>query len=929
MSGSDKKSTPSKLSLLTKHKSQTSSSITFPTFRFSPESEEIQEITPNDLAEFNQNEAIAEASGGSAEGSRTSPEPSPSSSSTSKQPGDVSPLKEYIMKHKWANKWEKRSLSLDLDLKGKIITAIEDKRRSFVSHFYNEEDEDPTLISTSQSIPEQLISTQDEDCDSIHSDSLIVRSHGYNFQEENNTDYYEEFQLSSSLPCTPAEFKPTNTITSTIDPVLNENNLRDLIIEEIGVDCCNQDISMELGGAALREFVLPPDSLRELFQGIPALYNPPAVVGSSRPFPIQTVIEPETQLTRTPSEEITPENESYTDLSVSSLVKRILHDIVRDTWVKYWVAVFACLILLNLPNFITNGLWFALGVMGAIIVIGPFRNEESTYSGNQSESRMMIGNTPSIVDKQNSGFEKSQGWMLTFPIETDIYSPLTHHLRSTKVVFIRIHGYNLLVSYPHSKHKIPKRRLWNDPIINTDHMFVRHTQYNLHGSKIEIVPIGLSKKRVWCKKYPISITLACQDHMVGKIQEVVEDDAVNFNSKEDGKVDLRNTRVKGQVTKESCDGRVLFLFARTDREKDDWYRRLINASKSTATSSPRSSPSHAPDFNSFVRYMKRACPTLRYANTSPTTPRNDWESVSISSVPKSSTSSSRKSTPEKESSHDHVLTPSFLNAFIARLFYDFLKSPRWTNEIKSLIDRKLFFIRKPPFVESIRVKELDLGSCMPVFLTASAPLLDSQGLWVDLEMEYTGNMIITLEMYVNLLKMRSEEKESERKRRASPPSREHAMFDSDADDSGESSESDEDELALEEKMIEKSNENRGKLMKYADSIAKSSVMKNKHVQKVVGNIAATPILLTVEIKRLAGVLAINLSPVPSDRVWVGFRGNPVVEISARPKFGERALGFSYLTEWIKRKILLEFQRVMVCPNMMDISVGLMEFNLPK
>ncbi|ODN04039.1 Testis-expressed sequence 2 protein [Orchesella cincta] len=237
---------------------------------------------------------------------------------------------------------------------------------------------------------------------------------------------------------------------------------------------------------------------------------------------------------------------------------------------------------------------------------------------------------------------------------------------------------------------------------------------------------------------------------------------------------------------------------------------------------------------------------------------------------------------------------------------------------------KLFFIRKPPFVESIRVKELDLGSCMPVFLTASAPLLDSQGLWVDLEMQYTGNMIITLEMYVNLLKMRSEEKLDERKRRAST-SREHAMFDSDADDSGESSESDEDELAIEEKMLEKSTENRGKL------ILDRKIISDEEQARAEGCWEYRSYAHTahVEIKRVAGVLAVNIPPCPATESGSGSGANPVVEISARPKFGERALGFSYLTEWIKRKILLEFQRVMVCPNMMDITVGLMEFNLPK
>jgi len=183
------------------------------------------------------------------------------------------------------------------------------------------------------------------------------------------------------------------------------------------------------------------------------------------------------------------------------------------------------------------------------------------------------------------------------------------------------------------------------------------------------------------------------------------------------------------------------------------------------------------------------------------------------------------------------------------------------------------------------------------------------------------------------------------------------MFDSEADDSGESSESSDDDLDLDEMENHRgagaannannkqSTENlnksggstanlnvsggRGKLLKYADSFAKSSVMRNKHVQKVVTGIATTPLILTVEIRRIVGSLAFNIPPVPNDRAWIGFRSNPVIDINVRPKVGQRVVSLSHVTEWIKKKILLEFQRVMVCPNMMDVTIPIMEFQLPK
>lgn len=138
---------------------------------------------------------------------------------------------------------------------------------------------------------------------------------------------------------------------------------------------------------------------------------------------------------------------------------------------------------------------------------------------------------------------------------------------------------------------------------------------------------------------------------------------------------------------------------------------------------------------------------------------------------------------------------------------------------------------------------------------------------------------------------------------------------------GESSESDDDvdleDLEKDDKKDKQKEQDqqreqeggRGKFLRYAESISKSSVMRNKHVQKVVTGIAATPLLLTVEIKRVAGSVAVNVPHVPSDRIWIGFRSNPVVEINCRPKVGERAVSLSHVTEWIKRKVLLEFQVV--------------------
>jgi hypothetical protein len=171
------------------------------------------------------------------------------------------------------------------------------------------------------------------------------------------------------------------------------------------------------------------------------------------------------------------------------------------------------------------------------------------------------------------------------------------------------------------------------------------------------------------------------------------------------------------------------------------------------------------------------------------------------------------------------------------------------------------------------------------------------------------------------------------------------MFDSDADDSGESSEDDlnpEDFIAKhpdssskdDEKNSNDSSSSKGKkILKMAEKIASSKYVQHatemKVVKKAIANVANTPLVLCVELKSLVGTLVLNITPPPTDRLWMGFRHNPTMQISARPKFGSRAVNLTHVTDWIQKKLLHEFQRVIVFPNMNDITIPLMEFKVPK
>lgn len=87
-------------------------------------------------------------------------------------------------------------------------------------------------------------------------------------------------------------------------------------------------------------------------------------------------------------------------------------------------------------------------------------------------------------------------------------------------------------------------------------------------------------------------------------------------------------------------------------------------------------------------------------------------------------------------------------------------------------------------------------------------------------------------------------------------------------------------------------------------------------------VSNTEIKLSVEIQYLSGTLAVNIPSPPSDRVWIGFRGNPDLQLSAHPAFGERSINFMHVTKWIEKKLAVEFQVCFVPSSSCSLCVSL-------
>jgi len=257
--------------------------------------------------------------------------------------------------------------------------------------------------------------------------------------------------------------------------------------------------------------------------------------------------------------------------------------------------------------------------------------------------------------------------------ELSHYNAAEFHINDTCSVYVTLESCTLRLQTP--KHGIPKRAICDEYIPMA--AFVRQRHFDLEGGRVHLLPQDLVSKRLWSKKYPICI-----------VPRRLTNDLVDVDG------DQKRT--------------VLYLFARTCRGKEEWYRRFVYASRGTPW------PTRLSDV---------------VAQTSPTTDQSLASPMSVSwqkhrregsTDSTSSSISAAESTSAVEIDYsrllpEHNLTDyskymsavmpfgpapalsddqspasmTWLNALIGRLFLDFLREKYWAEKMRDKIQNKL------------------------------------------------------------------------------------------------------------------------------------------------------------------------------------------------------------------------------------------------
>ncbi|NXG17853.1 TEX2 protein, partial [Grallaria varia] len=624
--------------------------------------------------------------------------------------------------------------------------------------------------------------------------------------------------------------------------------------------------------------------------------------------------------------------------------------------------VYAYLII-PLPGYLSGLLLgMALGFLvavGVIWLVTPHTHEYLKFHKRMKKQR----HTGALDIKEP---EILKGWMN----EIYNYDPETYHATLTHSVYVRLEGSTLRLSKPNKN--ISRRALYNEP--KPDVTYVSQKIYELTESKISLVPKSLARKRIWNKKYPICIELAKQDDFMAKAQTEKEN-AEEKSSAE--KVDSNSEESKKPQDGAKCSSQkdqVLYLFGRTGREKEEWFRRFLLASRLKSEGKRPSSvcgsksgmlPAHSRADNQSGALTHSRSSSKGNAEEITSQPKHkdlsgnvrqkmllDYniymakcvpqEKKSPSSSPVLSADSSPTAVKKLPDAHveaeEEEEQEAWVNALLGRIFWDFLGEKYWSDLVSKKIQMKLSKIKLPYFMNELTLTELDMGIAVPKILQAFKPSIDHRGLWVDLEMSYNGSFLMTLETKMNLTKLGKEPlgealKVGEIGREGFRP-RAYCLADSDEESSsaGSSEEDDAPELVGEKQVTAGAEGYVGgsrtsKIMRIVDKITKSKYFQKatetEFIKKKIEEVSNTPLLLTVEVQECRGTLVINIPPPPTDRIWYGFRRPPYLELKARPKLGEREVTLVHVTDWIARKLEQEFQKIFVMPNMDDVYIPLM------
>lgn len=370
---------------------------------------------------------------------------------------------------------------------------------------------------------------------------------------------------------------------------------------------------------------------------------------------------------------------------------------------------------------------------------------------------------------------------------------------------------------------------------------------------------------------------------------------------------------------------VLYLFARTCREKEEWFRRFQQAILASSGDG-KGKRAHFEDsaqqpvtYEAYIAELQLRHREQLWASPCLVAPKNSAASSTLGSPQTNTVAQGAKSDTQ------------WLNVLIGRLFYDVFTQQEWADRVRRRMQKKLSRIKVPFFMEELTVTDIHLGSQLPYVRRTSEAVVDKRGVWVDMDVTYNGAFYMTLSTKLNLMRLKRSQTEEMQSFAVNHEGSDDESAASSSEDEGAA---DKGEVSSAISRDPSSATGTGKkLLELVDKIAQSryfqQATENRYIKRKMEEVSNTPLVLTVEVSHLVGTLALNIPPPPTDRIWYGFRTLPKMQLLARPKLGAKEVTLARVTERIEKMLFIEFQRIFVMPNMDDFMVPLMHSDITE
>ncbi|KJE92803.1 hypothetical protein CAOG_08733 [Capsaspora owczarzaki ATCC 30864] len=242
----------------------------------------------------------------------------------------------------------------------------------------------------------------------------------------------------------------------------------------------------------------------------------------------------------------------------------------------------------------------------------------------------------------------------------------------------------------------------------------------------------------------------------------------------------------------------------------------------------------------------------------------------------------------------------WFNALWGRLYWDMKCSDHVNGLFRKLIQKKLDKLVTPSFMGPIRIASIDLGDAPPLISSiTSCSISQESGVAIFMDVAYRGDFTATLETNVKI-DLETMGPFASSTAAANPAATASASASANAD----------------------SNLAPATAGKPKEDTSMRARVKAKLVEWA-GNVSSTPLTLTLNITSGKGKMVVHLGPPPTDRLWWGFEAMPVLEMTATPKIGSRAINLPAVTEWIADKLKEEIRDAMVLPELIDSHIPIM------